>query len=172
MPRLGRTFGKGIVVIFAVIGLIASVQRLRGQSATPMAGFAVTHVGIIVRDMDKTIQYFEEIFGIDVPAPTEFGPLSLPADVPGREQSRVKIVQFKLGDLSIELLQPLRGPGPHRDHLEKFGQGLHHIAFSVKNLESTIGFLLSKGGKRTLRGYADLKEQLGFTVELSQTPAL
>jgi hypothetical protein len=27
---------------------------------TPKAGFAVTHVGIIVRDMDKRIQYFEE----------------------------------------------------------------------------------------------------------------
>lgn len=61
------------------------------------------------------------------------------------------MVHFKLGDLSIELLQPLRGRGPHRDHLEKFGQGLHHIALSVKNLESAIGFLLSKGGKRTLR---------------------
>ena len=53
MLRLGRTFGRGIVVIFAVIGLIASVQQLRGQSATPMAGFAVTHVGIIVYYQSK-----------------------------------------------------------------------------------------------------------------------
>ena len=34
-----------------------------------------------------------------------------------------------------------------------FGRdSLHHIAFSVKNLESAIGLLESKGGKRTLRG--------------------
>jgi catechol 2,3-dioxygenase-like lactoylglutathione lyase family enzyme len=82
---------------------------------------------------------------------------------------------FALNGLSIELLQPVGGPSPWRDHLDTYGEGLHHFGFSgVSNLAETTAFLVSKGGKQVVGGagfdsaYVDLRNSLGFTIELSR----
>ena len=165
-----KTLGKSILAVFAIIGVIASIQQLRGQSATPLEGATISHVGIIVNDIDKTVRLFEEVFGIMVPKAREVGPLTFPTDVPGSANSRVKYTMAKVENLTIELIQPISGPGPHRDHLDKFGQGLQHIAFSVKDPQGAIRYLQSKGGKRTMSSYVDLKDQLGFTAEITGMP--
>ena len=172
MLRFGaRALGKTIVVLFAVIGVIASIQEVRGQNAAPLAGATFNHVGIVVADINKTRKAFEETFGITVPPAREFGPLSLPKEVPNAANSLVSIVSFPVGNMTIELLQPLRGPGPHKDFLERCGQGLQHISFGVKDLEAAMAPLEARGVKRVMRGYADLTPTLGFMAELNQMPA-
>lgn len=170
MPVAVRTVGKTVVVMFAVLGVVLSVKELRAQAAAPLSGFALAHIGIIVTDVNKMIPLYEEAFGIKIPPATEYGPLSVPPGTPGAATSKVRMAQFKIGDTVFELLQPLSGPGPHRDHLDKVGQGLQHIAFKVNDPTAAVKYLLTRGGKRTLRPYVDMKDQLGFTAEIVDAP--
>jgi catechol 2,3-dioxygenase-like lactoylglutathione lyase family enzyme len=165
-----RTIGKGVIVVFAIIGVVLSIRELAGQTPAPLAGFTVNHIGIIVSDIDKTIALYEEAFGIKIPPPQVASPLSVPPGTPNAANSKSRFVQFKVGDTAFELLQPISGPGPHDDHLRRFGQGLQHIAIKVDDPAGAIKYLLSKGGTRTLRGYVDSKEQLGFSAEIAGAP--
>ncbi len=166
-----RSLGKSLIVLFAMIGVIGSIQRLGGQGGAPIAGATINHIGFVTDDVVKARQFFIDNFGVAVPAPTEFGPLTVPKDVPGASESRVRLTSFKMGTMTIELIQPLRGPGPHYEFLKSHGPGLQHIGFSVKSLEATMAPLQKKGIKRPLRGYADFMPQMGFMAEIQETPA-
>jgi methylmalonyl-CoA/ethylmalonyl-CoA epimerase len=166
-----RLLGKTVVAMFAVIGVIASIQQLRGQAATPLDGATLDHIGIVTRDVDKTVKLMEETFGITIPAAKVTGPILLPGEAPGTAQYKVKFTRAQIGKLTIEMIEPAGGTGPHKDHLDKFGQGMHHIAFFVKDPQGTLKFLTNRGGKLTMNNlYADLKDQLGFTLEVAAMP--
>ena len=167
-----RLVGKSLVVIFAMIGIMASVQHLRSQSTSPLDEAIPVHIGIMVNDIDATTKLFGEVFGIEIPPAREVGPLPLPADTPGAADSRVKFAGgIKVGNLEVEFIEPTRGPGPHRDHIDAFGQGLQHIAFQVKDPDAVKAYLLERGGTLTMANYVDMKDQLGFTVEILGMPA-
>lgn len=165
-----RSVGKAIVAGFALIGVVSSVQYLRGQSTTPLQNATVVHIGIMVNDIEKTSRMFQEAFGVTVPTAREVGPLPLLPGTPDAASSKVKFVQFKIGDVTMEMIQPVAGPGPHRDHIDKFGQGLQHLAFTVQDPKSTIQYLVARGGKQTMSNYVDLKDTFGFTAEIMGPP--
>src|SRR5262249_35501850 len=80
-----------------------------------------------------------------------------------------------LSDVGIEILTPVGGPSPWREYLDQYGDGLHHICFSVKDIHRAIAHLQSLGGVLELGGspgvtyaYGNFRRQLGFTIELSQ----
>lgn len=162
---------KTVVALFAIIGVITSVQQLRGQSATPLQGATLDHVGIVTKDVDKTVRMFEETFGITIPTAKETGPILLPGDAPGTAKHKVKFTRAQIGNFTVELIEPTAGAGPHREHLDKFGQGMHHIAFKVQDTQKVVTYLQGKGGKMTMLNlYVDMKEQLGFTPEVFGPP--
>ena len=162
-----RLVRNAVVGIFAVIGVIASVHQLAGQGASPLNGLTPTHVGIIVQDIEKSAQTFHDVFGVTVPPASLSGPISWPENPAGPVQWSVKLTTFKLGSLTVELVEPVNGPGPHRAFLNKFGQGLHHVAFAVPDRQSAFAFLRGKGGTQVSSTYVDLKDLLGFTVEIA-----
>lgn len=175
MRRIGGTLmqqlRKTIVPAFAVLGVVALAQQLSGQGASPLMGAPPTHVGIIVRDVDQTAKQFEDVFGVKVPPAQTAGPISWPENPAGPNvQWRVKLTSFSLAGLTIELVEPLDGPGPHRAHLERYGQGMHHLAFAVPDRPAAFAFLRHQGGRQTSSTYVDLKELLGMTVEIAPTP--
>ena len=66
---------------------------------------------------------------------------------------------FYFGDLQMELIQPNGEPSIWREHLEQFGEGIHHISFNVKGMQKTISAcedwgmkLLQKGEYRGANG--------------------
>jgi methylmalonyl-CoA/ethylmalonyl-CoA epimerase len=138
---------------------------------TPMSNAVITHIGLIVPDIDKTSRAFSEIFGVEAPKAEEFGPLTFPVNSPpNAASSRVRFNHFTIGNMTIELIQPTAGPGPHRDHLDKFGLSLHHLAFNIKDQKTGIDYLVSKGGRWTIAPYVDMRDILGFTAELRTAP--
>src|SRR5205807_388411 len=133
---------KSVVTLFAVIGLVTSVRQLAAQVSAPLANPDIDHVGIVVRDIKATTKMFEDTFGIKIPEPTPFGPLIYLEKPPaGLEKSKILMVHFKIGSLGIELIQPLSGPGPHWDDLQKYGPGLEHIALHTKDQPGVIKYL-------------------------------
>ena len=104
----------------------------------------VSQIGIIVRDMDKAISNYSDIFGINFPAVyvREFFNRTYRGK-PGN--FRLKVALGMMGKLQIELIQVLEGESIYREFLEKKGEGLHHLGFDVKNMDERIKALEKLG---------------------------
>ena len=97
----------------------------------------VSQIGIVVRDMDKALKNYSEIFGIEFPKvfiPEYFNRTykGKPADF------KYKVALGMMGDLQVELIEPMQGETAYREFLEKWGEGIHHLGFDVKNMDERI----------------------------------
>ena len=98
------------------------------------------HIGVVVRDMDKTVEYFQSI-GANTSLPERIHPVS---------KNRIKNIQ--LGSLTLELIRPAEGKTPARDFSNKRGQGMFHIGFSVEGFEDEKAKMLETGASIVLSG--------------------
>lgn len=86
----------------------------------------IEHIGIAVKNLEESIAYWEKVFGLKCYAIEE---------VP---EQKVKTAFFKLGDTKIELLESTDPEGPVGKFIENKGEGVHHIAFAVKDIEKAL----------------------------------
>ncbi len=86
----------------------------------------IEHIGIAVKDLDKVVAYYEKILGLSCYAVEEV------------KDQQVKTAFFKVGQTKIELLESTGPEGPVGKFIEKNGEGVHHIAFAVKNIEQAL----------------------------------
>lgn len=131
------------------------------------------HVGVIVKDMDKTIACLEAIgigpFGlmddkkwVDIPFKGELH--GKPAEW------KVKISSAKVGDTEIELLQPSGGESALQEFLDENGEGVHHIAYLSDDVRGDMDKMLSQGAELLTcanldtRGFAYFKTTDGGVV--------
>jgi methylmalonyl-CoA/ethylmalonyl-CoA epimerase len=115
---------------------------------TPFKEENYHHTGVIVRDMDKTIEYLESIgigpFGmmgdqkwVDIPFKGELH--GKPAEW------SVKISVARVGTCELELLQPSGGESALQEFLDNNGEGVHHIAYLVDDVRGEIDKLVKQG---------------------------
>jgi methylmalonyl-CoA/ethylmalonyl-CoA epimerase len=90
---------------------------------------AVNHIGIAVRSIADHHAYYAHTLG------AEFEGFET---VPSQG---VKVAFFRIGCVRLELLEPTTPDGPVSRFLEKRGEGIHHIAYSVDNLSARIAEL-------------------------------
>ncbi len=97
----------------------------------------VDQVGIVVTDLDKSVEYYADTFG--------WGPFQVSeVDLKGcvyrgkPTDCRLKMAQTQSGPIEIELIQVLEGESPHSEFLREKGQGLHHIRFTVTHLDEVL----------------------------------
>ncbi|MEI6576250.1 MAG: methylmalonyl-CoA epimerase [Bacteroidota bacterium] len=95
----------------------------------------IEHIGIAVKSLEESIPFYENIFGLKCYAVEEV------------KDQKVKTAFFKIGMTKIELLESTDAEGPIGKFLEKKGEGIHHIAFAVKNIESALIETEAKGVK-------------------------
>lgn len=93
----------------------------------------IEHIGIAVKNLEDAIVYYESILGTKCYAIEEV------------KDQKVKTAFFKLGDTKIELLESTEADGPIGKFIDKRGEGIHHIAFAVKNLEERLKEAEEKG---------------------------
>lgn len=86
----------------------------------------IEHIGIAVRNLDEAIKYYETVLGL-----TCYG-------VEEVKEQKVKTAFFKVGQTKIELLESTEPEGPIGKFIEKKGEGIHHIAFNVKDLPAAL----------------------------------
>jgi len=173
-----RALGKGLVVTLAIVGAIASIQVLRGQATAPLAAGNFLHVGIVVKDITAASQMFADVYGVTPPTPRVFDnvkTLRLPAGASGNQVAKAKLVQFTVGNVRVELIEPTEGATPWQEHLDKYGQSVHHLSFGVPDIEQSLRGLEAKGGTWVMGEpgnmsfkYVDMRDQLGYTVELGR----
>ncbi len=93
----------------------------------------IEHIGIAVNSLDEAIPYYEEILGIKCYSVEEV------------TDQKVKTAFFMVGQTKIELLESTDPEGPIGKFLEKKGQGVHHIAFAVDDVNQSLNELDEKG---------------------------
>jgi len=95
----------------------------------------IEHIGIAVKNLNKTIKYYEDVLGLKCYAVEEM------------KDQKVNTAFFMIGETKIELLESTDPEGPVGKFIEKRGEGIHHVAFAVKNLTSSLNELKDKGIK-------------------------
>ena len=107
----------------------------------------ICQIALVVRDIAKTARNFCEVFGLPMP---EIFALPPPEEAhtrfrgkPTRTQARLAV--FQMGPIVLELTEPDGEPSSWSDFLEKHGEGVHHIGFTVDDLPGTLSFLEGKG---------------------------
>jgi methylmalonyl-CoA/ethylmalonyl-CoA epimerase len=125
----------------------------------------IEHIGIAVESLANAIPYYETLLGIKCYAIEEV------------TDQKVKTAFFKVGETKIELLESTDPEGPIGKFLEKKGQGIHHIAFAVEDVNESLkevessGILLidkqaRKGAEGLNIGFLHPKSTFGVLTEL------
>jgi len=91
-------------------------------------------VAIVVKNIDETVKFYTEVFGI---GPFEIREVNFPhATYYGQKGGyRGKRAYAKLGPVTLELVELIDGKTVHETFLKEKGEGLHHIGFTVKDLQ-------------------------------------
>jgi methylmalonyl-CoA/ethylmalonyl-CoA epimerase len=125
------------------------------------------HIGIAVKDLSVSIPLFTTILNTECYKIEEVA------------SEKVKTGFFQIGESKVELLESTDPDGVIAKYIEKKGEGIHHIAFAVKNIEEEMerlkaeGFVLlnekpKKGADNKLVCFMHPKNTNGVLIELCQ----
>ena len=127
----------------------------------------IEHIGIAVKNIDESNDLFTKFFGKKHYKTEEV------------ESEGVKTSFFNIGENKIELLEATNSDSPIAKFIEKKGEGIHHIAFDVNDIEAEIkrlkeeGFIVlnevpKKGADNKLVAFLHPKATNGVLIELCQ----
>ena len=136
----------------------------------------VVQVGIVVADVEATARAWAQILGLPMPeiritdtfdlARTEY------EGAPTFAQARMAFLN--LGQVDLELLEPVGEPSTWDDQLRRNGPSLHHVAFEIAGMGEKLAYLNRQGLNLIQRGefgggryaYLDSQATLGAILEL------
>jgi methylmalonyl-CoA/ethylmalonyl-CoA epimerase len=126
----------------------------------------IDHLSIAVNDLDEGLKTFETLLGVKAGHVEE---------VPDQG---IKAAMLLLGDVEIELIQPLKADAGVAKFLEKKGEGIHHICFEVDDVDKELQALADRGvelidkqGRKGLAGrigFLHPRSTRGVLIELAQ----
>jgi methylmalonyl-CoA/ethylmalonyl-CoA epimerase len=130
-------------------------------------GKRLEHIGIAVKDSEKAASFFSSVLGFE-----DKGCEIL-------KDMKLKVRKVKLSNLNVELLEPLEGEEVISRFLTKNGEGIHHIAFEVENIDTAISHIKSRGytlayekpkrgAGEKLVNFLHPKETHGILIEITQ----
>jgi len=127
----------------------------------------VIQLCIIVKDIETTKKKYADFFGIEAPPTMDGGKFEVTgAEYKGQPAPKANCFMafFSVGEgLQLELIQPNGEASVWQDHLDEKGEGFHHIAFGVKDMDSKIPILEKQGWPLVQRGkYGDASGQYAY----------
>ena len=93
----------------------------------------IYHLGYAVEDIEAASEFYRENFG------------ATPGEPEVVEEQGIIATMFRVGESSIELVQPTRPNSPVGKFLAKRGEGFHHVAFEVEDLQVALAELKRNG---------------------------
>ncbi len=91
----------------------------------------ISHIGIGVSEADKAKSLFQEMLGLPVTGMEMVG--------------EVKTVFMPVGETNLEFVQSTESDGVIKKFIEKRGEGIHHLAFEVEDIDQALEELKTKG---------------------------
>jgi methylmalonyl-CoA/ethylmalonyl-CoA epimerase len=130
----------------------------------------IEHIGIAVKSLENAIPFYENLLGTKCYAIEEVA------------DQKVKTAFFQLGETKIELLESTDPECPIGKFIENKGEGFHHIAYAVDNLNESLNELSEnirlidkegrKGAEGMQIGFLHPKSTGGILTELCENPNL
>jgi predicted enzyme related to lactoylglutathione lyase len=143
------------------------------QQESPATLPPVFQLGFVVSDIERACKYYEAVF--------RTGPFSRIIDVNmdgallrGKPiDTTIKVAFVQSGDVQIELIQPVEGENLYTEFLEARGEGIHHLAYQVEDLEAIKAAFTEKVGEPVFSrdmgimefAYFDTSEVGGLMIE-------
>ncbi|MEW5917368.1 MAG: methylmalonyl-CoA epimerase [Gemmatimonadota bacterium] len=84
----------------------------------------IAHIGIAVRSLRDTLPFYRDVLGLP--------------EVPLDDSDGAHIAGFSTGSALVELLEPALADSPIAKFIDKRGPGIHHICFTVDNIDETL----------------------------------
>ncbi|MCK4791297.1 MAG: VOC family protein [Desulfobacteraceae bacterium] len=94
------------------------------------------HIGVVVKDIDKTVEFLSSTWGLGPWEILEYAPSDDELEI--GEPYRIKLAFASLGSARLELIQPLDGKSLWSEFLENKGEGIQHIAFMVSKWDEMV----------------------------------
>lgn len=95
----------------------------------------IDHIGIACRSLSDIKDFYQTIFELQ------------PVFEEVVASQKVRVAGFRVGESNIEYLEPTEADSPIGKFLERRGEGLHHLAVSVRNIEQVLETMKAKGLK-------------------------
>ena len=93
----------------------------------------INHVCIAVKDLDETIRFYSDVFGV------------AEAEVVDIEDQDVRATLIRVGGSQLEFIEPTDPNGSVAKFIERRGEGVHHMCFEVEDLAGTLRRLDEQG---------------------------
>ncbi|MCY4529092.1 MAG: methylmalonyl-CoA epimerase [Chloroflexi bacterium] len=93
----------------------------------------INHVCIAVKDVDDTVRFYRNVFGV------------AEAEVVDIEDQSVRAALIRVGGSQLEFIEPTDPDGGVAKFIDRRGEGVHHICFEVEDLASTLQRLDEQG---------------------------
>ncbi len=100
-----------------------------------MLAYNLDHVAIAVADLDLAIDGYRRLYGVE------------PLYREVVEEQGVEEAMLPVGGSFVQLLRPLSADSPVGRFLERRGEGLHHLAFAVADIDAALGELKRQGAR-------------------------
>jgi len=136
----------------------------------------IDQVGIVVKDAHKTARRYSELFGIGPWVFIDITPKNIIFQNNSIEEdsSIIRVALTNLGEVQVELIQPLCGQGTHASFLKAHGEGVHHLSFGmVDDYKKIVSDFTGNGYEVEMSGsvgqagftYMDTLKELGTIYE-------
>jgi len=93
----------------------------------------INHIGIAVNNIEDALKLYTDVLGLKL------------KDIEVIEDQKVKTAIIPVGESKIELLESTHPEGAIAKHIEKRGEGIHHLALEVSDIQGTLETLKKKG---------------------------
>ena len=93
----------------------------------------VNHVCIAVKDIDETIRFYRDVFGVEE------------SEVVDIEDQAVRATLIRVGGSQLEFIEPTDPSGGVAKFIQRRGEGVHHLCFEVEDLAGTLRRLDERG---------------------------
>jgi len=129
----------------------------------------INHIAIAVNNIEETAKFYEDVLGLNL------------SDIEVVAAQKTRAGFFRIGESTIELVQPSELNSPLVKFLESKGQGIHHICFEVDDVEAEVKVFLEKGvtmvdqkprpgAHQTKVAFVHPKSSSGVLIELCELP--
>ena len=129
MPDLKRKFEHKLLFLTSFTPCAISLLPEGGQEMIRQ----ISHLGIAVKDLEESMNFYKTVLGLNPSAPIIGG------------NGTIKASMIKVGEVHLELLQPLGTEDVMAKFLEKRGEGFHHVCYEVEDLYASIASIKDAG---------------------------
>lgn len=102
------------------------IKQLIDPSPSIQKPAKIAHIGIAVNSIDQALPFYSNTLGLELEG------------VETVETEGVKVAFLKIGETRFELLEPLSPSSTIQKFIDKKGEGIHHIALEVDNINARL----------------------------------